>query len=39
MFTIGMEMRNNKPSNLEVLCILCHKDKPFHQNMYIKVKK
>ena len=30
---------NNKPSNLEVLCILCHKDKPFHQNMYIKSKE
>ena len=27
---------NNKPSNLEVLCMLCHREKPFHQNMYVK---
>ena len=27
---------NNKPSNLEVLCSLCHREKPFHQNMHIK---
>ena len=27
---------SNKPSNLEVLCSLCHREKPFHQNMHIK---
>ena len=27
---------NNKPSNLEVLCALCHKKKPFHEGMNIK---
>ena len=27
---------NNKPSNLEPLCCVCHKGKPFHENMHIE---
>ena len=29
---------NNKPSNLEVLCMLCHREKPFHQKNYQGLK-
>ena len=27
---------NNRPSNLEVLCAICHSKKPYHSNMFIK---
>lgn len=27
---------NNNLQNIKVLCALCHKQKPFHQNMYLK---
>ena len=27
---------NNKPSNLEVLCAICHSKKPYHSSMFIK---
>ena len=26
---------NNRPSNLEVLCVGCHKARPFHESMYV----
>jgi hypothetical protein len=29
---------NNKPSNLEALCCVCHKQKPFHEGMHIDPK-